>query len=378
MSNKEAPAPDVVEVSIFGPGKGESILVHLGWGKWIIIDSCIDQQTDSLPVIDYLRRLGVSVENDVLMVLGTHAHDDHIAGISRVFDHCSTAFYACPAALTEEDFVSVLEEDVQAELTLRRSIYSEFRKVQEIANGRRKTAGGKRFLKRAIEELYLLDRDWLDGSRSRVYTLSPSHEAVTRSLQRLVNAKAVAGRSRNPSPLNPNEFSIALWIESLGKVILLGGDVLKGPAGCGWAGILTEFKPTQRASLIKVPHHGAPNADEADVWEKLLEDNPVALLAPFRAGKRPRPDLQDRTRICSRTSNAFITASPAIPAPGREVKAQRAELGQTAGNLRDAWGRIGQVRARSRMGSSGWKIELFSPAQSLCQGLPSGKRYKRS
>jgi len=44
MSNNKPPEADVVEVSIFGPGKGESVLIHLGNGKWIMIDSCIDPQ----------------------------------------------------------------------------------------------------------------------------------------------------------------------------------------------------------------------------------------------------------------------------------------------------------------------------------------------
>ena len=43
----DPPASDVFEVSIFGPGKGESIVVHIGNGRWIVVDSCRDQITGS-------------------------------------------------------------------------------------------------------------------------------------------------------------------------------------------------------------------------------------------------------------------------------------------------------------------------------------------
>jgi len=37
--------PDELEVSVFGPGYGESLAIHLGLGSWIIIDSCRHNQT---------------------------------------------------------------------------------------------------------------------------------------------------------------------------------------------------------------------------------------------------------------------------------------------------------------------------------------------
>lgn len=36
------PAADEIEFSLFGPGYGEAVAVHLGDGTWLLIDSCID------------------------------------------------------------------------------------------------------------------------------------------------------------------------------------------------------------------------------------------------------------------------------------------------------------------------------------------------
>jgi hypothetical protein len=366
MSNNELPDADVIEVSIFGPGKGESVLVHLGHGKWIMVDSCIDAQDGSITAINYLERIGVSIDSDVIMILGTHAHDDHIAGISRALDSCKAAFFACSSALTGEDFISILAEDFQAELGLRKSAYSEYRKILNIVDARRIAAGGRRFLKRAVENLPLIDETWRDGSRIKVTALSPSHEAVTRALKILASASIVVeGKPRRPFRGDPNEFSVALWIECFDKTMLLGADLLKGPSGCGWAGILSEFTPANAASLFKVPHHGSPNADHPDVWNRLLEDNPVALLAPFSGGRRPLPDKADVDRIIKRTANAFITASPVLTPPRDTTRHYKANLGNLAINPREQLGKMGQVRARSKVGQRDWEIQLFGPAEML-------------
>jgi hypothetical protein len=368
MLSDSLPDPEEVEVSIFGPGKGESVVVHLGHGKWIVVDSCINQKTGVVPALDYLVNLGVAVKSDVLMVLGTHIHDDHIAGISHMFGECDNAFFACSSALMGEDFVSLLEQDFQAEFDLRKSAYSEFRKIYEIADERRKSSPGRRFLKRAVEDLPLLE---LSSGGNEPYAvvraLSPSHEAVTRSLQRLAQVTVMKGKPRQPFRGDPNECSIALWIQALDKVLLLGADLLKGSSGYGWAGILSEFKPTTQASLIKVPHHGAPNADDPEVWSQLLIDQPVALLAPYRGGQHKRPDANDVARILKRTSRAYITASPDVPSPRVGSKAQQATFGNMAMNVRDPWGAVGQVRARSHRSEYEWHIELDTPALELQQ-----------
>jgi hypothetical protein len=66
-----APADDQFEVSIFGPGKGEAIAVHLGAGEWLTVDSCVEQVTGDHPVLRYFDQIDVNVENRVLMVVGT-------------------------------------------------------------------------------------------------------------------------------------------------------------------------------------------------------------------------------------------------------------------------------------------------------------------
>ena len=50
------PARDEIELTLFGPGYGESVVLHIGDGAWAIVDSCIDK--DGRPsALSYLENL---------------------------------------------------------------------------------------------------------------------------------------------------------------------------------------------------------------------------------------------------------------------------------------------------------------------------------
>jgi beta-lactamase superfamily II metal-dependent hydrolase len=356
----DAPSPDIIEVSIFGPGKGESVLVHLGRNQWIIVDSCTSPRTRKIPVLEYLERIGVDPSTQVRLVVATHAHDDHFAGISSVLERCESADFVCQGALVEEQFLTLVEMDRRLFPEVRKRALAEYGRAFEIVRERAAARGGMLPLKYAILERVLLDH----GDDVKVLALSPSDQAHTRSLQALANAFAAARSSRKVGRIDPNELAIALWVEVGGKRILLGADLLKGPAGCGWGAILQFFNPSTKADVYKVAHHGSANAHHDGIWDQLLVKEPVALPAPYRVGK-PVPTPDDRKRVCSLTSKAHITAKPDLPAPSREVRREIANLGPLARNAREPWGEPGQIRARSAPDQVDWDIQLIPPARRL-------------
>ena len=95
------PKTDEIEVSIFGPGFGESLVVHLGNNEWLIVDSCRDLGGggENLPV-QYLESMGVDLATAVKLVVLTHWHDDHIRGVGEVLTKCGTAKVAMTSALS--------------------------------------------------------------------------------------------------------------------------------------------------------------------------------------------------------------------------------------------------------------------------------------
>ena len=102
MSNNQfcPPAPDEIEVSVWGAGYGEAIVLHIGGGKWVLVDSCIDPGSQVPASLDYLKNLKFPVGEAVKLIVVTHWHDDHIRGISTVLDECKSACFAISGVIS--------------------------------------------------------------------------------------------------------------------------------------------------------------------------------------------------------------------------------------------------------------------------------------
>src|SRR4051794_37763128 len=93
------PGPDELEVSLFGPGVGECVVVHMGAGEWFVVDSCIDSATGSPAALDYLAAMNIDVSRMVKLVVVTHWHDDHMRGASTLVRRAETAQFVCSSVL---------------------------------------------------------------------------------------------------------------------------------------------------------------------------------------------------------------------------------------------------------------------------------------
>src|SRR5947207_9415173 len=102
------PATNEIEISLFGPGFGECVVVHLGYNDWIIVDSCRDLASKRPVSLVYLERLGVPVDTAVKRVIATHYHDDHLDGLPEVFGAATSSTFACTAAFQNRDFAELL------------------------------------------------------------------------------------------------------------------------------------------------------------------------------------------------------------------------------------------------------------------------------
>ncbi len=102
------PGPGDFEVTVFGPGYGESIVLHVGNGAWIVIDSCLDP--DGRPhALRYLESIGVDPSTTVRLIVATHWHDDHVRGLAQMVETCREAAFCCAAALCRKEFLSLVQ-----------------------------------------------------------------------------------------------------------------------------------------------------------------------------------------------------------------------------------------------------------------------------
>ena len=99
------PGVDEVEVSLFGPGFGECVLVHLGNHEWLVVDSCTDQRSKRQPAIAYLAEIGIEANTAVRVILASHWHTDHVRGIAEVVAECVSAEFWTSEALRSEELL---------------------------------------------------------------------------------------------------------------------------------------------------------------------------------------------------------------------------------------------------------------------------------
>jgi hypothetical protein len=349
----DPPENDVIEVSIFGPGRGEAIAVHLGDGRWILVDSCRDRSKE-VPALSYMTRIGVDVATQVRLVIATHAHNDHFAGLADVFDVCRSAKFVCSSALMSAEFIALTDLEEQDHAGLPSRAYSEYRKIFEIIESREIT--DEDVLEFAWAQKHLLT-DSGPTVDCDVISVSPSNRAFKRAMRGLRKAIPVADVPNTLRQIDANDLAIALWIEAGEKRLLLGADLPKGSTGFGWHAVIAGPRPDAKATIYKVSHHGSVTGHRAGVWSELLVKSPLALLTPYRAGSKTVPNESERRRILSLTDAAYITAPPLQSPVSTELRKEISSLGSLAENIK-LQEPVGQVRARSAIGEDGWRVDL--------------------
>jgi beta-lactamase superfamily II metal-dependent hydrolase len=359
--DRTPPESDEVEISLFGPGYGECVLVHLGRGDWMMVDSCRNTGTQVQPALDYLAAMGVNIAAAIRLTVISHWDDDHIGGLSDVIQATPEAEVWCSTAMTaSREFLALVEQRETLGLALG-SGAREFRTALDLIVSRGSS------VQFAIASSPLYARPAHNRDECVVTALSPSSQsflAAQQQLARIVSEPAlIVPRLRQA---RPNHNSIALWIAFPAVSVVLGADLeVTRDNRTGWEAVVTgKFKPRKRASLIKLPHHGSANAHSPNFWNRMLVRRPAALVTPWRS---VLPIATDVARICNTTSEAYITRRDVPgnfyryePAVGRAMRAAML-------NRRPVGGPFGHVRARHPMldKRGRWSIEVTGDAAEL-------------
>lgn len=350
-----------IEISLFGPGYGESLALHLGGGEWIIVDSCIDSETGEPATLQYLLSLGVDVARDVSVVLTTHWHDDHIRGLARVVECCSSARFYCSLALRNDEFLTLIESPARVADRITPGT-REFGRVLQLLRDRG-GAGSVLGTPNLVQERTLIRQT----RTCQVMALSPSAASVQQSLG--------AFAALLPEPLRPhlrvaaptpNHASVALWVRADRGHALLGADLENTKQqGTGWDAVLA-LQPAEhgKAGLVKISHHGSNSGHHEGVWSDLLVAQPAAALTPWRLAGNALPTEEDRKQICNLAPETVIAGRLDAALPRYEPAVERT-LREAVISRKSALGRMGHVRA-SLSTDGGWNIERVRFADRLC------------
>lgn len=358
----DAPASDEIEVSVFGPGVGESLVVHMGGGEWIVVDSCRDRERQRAAALVYLESLGIDPAEAVRAIVASHWDTDHICTLGEIVEACPEASFWCTAAVGSQEFDAILELAVREDEPLGKRLL-ELAGILAALRDREEDASQVPRL--ASESSLLLELPAADGlPRRAVHALAPSHRSVMISAE---NVRYVLGGGgemrRRVQKMSRNDASVVLLLDLGGECVLLGGDLeySKDPHR-GWQPAVNRARELGlRSSLVKIPHHGSRNAHDDTMWADALDPRPAAVLTPFFSGLQPLPRNSDRERIRRYTPNAFLTTEKATSTPSTTLLPL---VIPPSGELRSIEGDGGHVRWRQRLGSSkGWTVALDNGAQ---------------
>lgn len=361
-----SPVADDIEISLFGSGYGEAIAVHLGAGEWLLVDSCLDDEFHAPAQIAYLQKIDVDVAADVKLILASHWHDDHVRGLGRAIETCSSARFCCSQAMKRQEFLELVKLHEPGSMSSNSGV-REFHRILDVLEGR---GAGRSTTQWAHADRCLYRRP-ANGQlpACEVYSLSPSDTAVTQAFQRwgTMLTQSVGPGSRVPAE-NPNYAAVVLWVRVGTRIVLLASD-LENTAqnGTGWSAVLSSTgRPDGRAAVVKVSHHGSQSGDHPDVWSTLLDPDPVAVLTPFSRGRHQLPTPADICRIRGQSSRAFITAPPRLRRSRRRSGLVGRTLRETTRYVREAHPPVGHVRLRAPStgtSPSEWRAQCFGQAR---------------
>ena len=244
------PRDDEFELTLIGPGYGESVVMHIGGGSWVLVDSC--GRADAPAALDYLAGIGVDPAKAVKLVVASHWHDDHIRGMANMASACSTAAFCCASVLCTEEFLAAVHALEQRHFA---AFGSGAREIHDVFSRLRS--------EESSPTLALANRRVFSHDSCHIWALSPADDAylgLVRSIGGLL--PSVGQAETRIRSLSPNEVAVVLWVEVGDIMVLLGSDLERR----GWAKILQDdARPTGRASAFKIPHHGSVSSDAPEV-----------------------------------------------------------------------------------------------------------------
>lgn len=362
MSDGTAPLADQIEVSLFGPGFGECVVLHIGGGEWVVVDSCADRGKSESIVLDYFKAIGVEPDQIVLIV-ASHWHSDHTKGLSSLVASAPNAQFCCAMALSSEEFLrfASVYENVQFEAGSG---------VDEILNAFRALEKRKSHPVWAVKSRQLLRNRGLNQEVD-VWSLSPSDGQITQFLRDIASGLPGHGEAlKRAQSRNANDLTIVLQVLAGNTSILLGGDLeqTRDPVR-GWQAVVTcDSRPPVQSAIFKVPHHGAPNGHNQDVWDGMLVSPKIGIVAPYSRGVTPRPSPDDCARLLSLTDNAYLTSNSHL-AQKRKKRDRFVEkqLKARSKQIRRIDPPMGHIRIRHKIGSpvNASDVELFGAALKL-------------
>jgi beta-lactamase superfamily II metal-dependent hydrolase len=361
--NLNAPSADSIEVTVFGRGVGEAILIHYGDNEWACID-CLQTLAGNPAPMEYLEQIGVNVGTQLKYILATHWHDDHVRGITKLYAAAKEADLIFSQALRNDEFAVFLKAHAGQDIG---SVTSGIKELHETLRLTREKDRRELLLVGAHVSIISIPASVLShGQVVELRTLSPSPADVLEFMQTLSSWEGSKGFATTIKTPKRNDVAVASWLAVGDVKVLLGSDLeqVTDPAR-GWSQIVNSPRqPPGKAGLFKVPHHGSRGAYNRDSITKYLSDNVISVLTPFtRSGL---PTNEDIRRVLSHSTEAYTAKKKNSSIYKPETTDEKIAIGKSPARISSLPEEVGYVRFRWKIGqSSSWDIATFNGASKL-------------
>jgi beta-lactamase superfamily II metal-dependent hydrolase len=364
------PTDEQLEISVFGPGYGESVLIHIGKKLWIVIDSCKDSAINESAPLAYLKKLGFNPAKDIKLVVASHWHDDHIKGLHEIFEAASSAQLCCASVLTEKEFLTLANIYASSGGKISKGPEELYKCICTAEARTKNTNKQHQYLASPDRPILVVNNQSL---HVRLTTLSPSDEMINKSRRFMIDYVNLLKKGITDPRLNtsyPNDVAVALLLEINDRQILLGSDLEEdGSPLVGWSAVMSGVAaPNSKSCFYKVAHHGSKSGHYEPVWNDILHPQPLAFLTSFRYGRHKIPTVNDRSRILALTSNAYISSNPnAVTKAFKRTPKLQAIINLTVKNLTPINPVVGHIRWRAPIAdaSDPGSVDLFNGAMKL-------------
>jgi len=350
------PHANELEICIFGPGYGESVVLHIPAVGWGIIDSCTAKVAEGEVVLplEYLTTLLAPQFPKLAFVILTHPHEDHYKGLDRILQKYPGGTER--VCRYDGDGIRELKMYIATQRTGLRDVLPGFAKVLEVMKeAAAKGAQFRRLLEMTsvfnFEKVTVEEYGTTDIS---MIALSPSALSVEKYIEMLFSAIPKTGEVVLPMRDEAhNLISVALLLKLGDLQVIFGSDLESGSTdSIGWKGVIyNKDCPDLRANLVKVAHHGSESGHNSLAWKQHCDKTkPIAVITPFSHGGRPLPEDQVVATLRKVTDRVGITSRLKLAKLSRyysraTVMAYSKQARHIRGVLEES-GRIGFIRVR--------------------------------
>lgn len=314
------PKPEELTITVIGgAGLGESVVIHIGDGHWIIIDSYVSNK-QSLAYI-YLTSIDANLDN-VEMIICSHWHSDHVKGMYQLLTSCKNAMFYVPSVSGSRyypEFFAGNIKEIEISEEGERTVMEEFHSCM-------KYAYDNSILDYLERDKTLIKRD-IYGQCLEIAAISPAKDLRNKFHKMFATKKD--GKYKEYG-IEPNMCSSAILISVNNELhLLLGADLECNRAeddkdfdGClsrcsergirGWCNTFMESQNhnfVNKYSYVKIAHHSSETGYCPKLWNEKVTDDVIGVTTVFNANLLPQPNMMN---IYSDKCREYYISAPSI------------------------------------------------------------------